>query len=96
MITSSHHVLTAVKIVAVVVKATSAQAVLFPTRPSLSSALVGLRRDLLSPGVSKFSWGGLALTPTVLEAGRRGHVAWVDTPLTCHGRILCVLDTSTA
>ena len=36
--------------------------------------------------------GGLALTPTVLETVRRGHVAWVDTPLTlpredpvCHG-----------
>ena len=36
--------------------------------------------------------GGLALTPNVLETVRRGHVAWVDTPLTlpredpvCHG-----------
>ena len=26
--------------------------------------------------------GGLALTPTVLVTVRRGHVAWVDTPLT--------------
>ena len=36
--------------------------------------------------------GGFAPTPTVLDAVRRGHVAWVDTPLTlpredpvCHG-----------
>ena len=36
--------------------------------------------------------GGLPLTPNVLETVRRGHVAWVDTPLTlprkdrvCHG-----------
>ena len=26
--------------------------------------------------------GGLALTPTVRVADRRGHVAWIDTPLT--------------
>ena len=92
MIPSSHHVSTAAKNVAVVAKATSAQAVVFPPAHPLLIAWVGLRSGLRSPEVPKLCWGGLALTPTVKVADRRGHVAWVDTPLTlpredpvCHG-----------
>ena len=70
MIISSHHVSTASKIVAVVAKATSAQAVVFPPAHPLLIAWVGLR----SPEVAKFSWGGLALTPTVTE--QLGAVTW--------------------
>ena len=74
MIISSHHVSTASKIVAVVAKATSAQAVFFPPAHPLLFAWVGLRSGLRSPEVAKLSWGGLALTPTVIE--QLGAVAW--------------------
>ena len=74
MISSSHHVSTAYKLVAVVVKATSAQAVVFPPAHPLLFAWVGLRFCLRSPEAAKSGWGGLALTPTVIE--QLGAVTW--------------------
>ena len=96
MITSSHHVSTAFKIGAVVVKATSAQAVVFPPAHPLLFAWVGLRSCLRSPEAAKSYWGGLALTPSVTE--QLGAVAWrgLTHHLLCHVRILGVMDTSTA
>ena len=87
---------TVTKIVAVVAKATSAQAVLFPPAHPLRFAWVGLRFGLRSPEAAKSGWGGLALTPTVIE--QLGAVTWrgLTHHLLCHVRIVGVMDTSTA
>ena len=73
MIISSHHVSTAIKIVAVVAKATSAQAVVFP--PALPCSCLGGPSLWPSfPRGREVKWGGLALTPTVIE--QLGAVTW--------------------
>ena len=82
MIISSHHVSTASKIVAVVAKATSAQAVVFPPAHPLLFAWVGLRSGLRSPEAAKSGWGGIGPHAYCHRTARRGHVAWTDTPLT--------------
>ena len=90
MIPSSHHVSTAFKIVAVVAKATSAQAVFFPPAHPLLFAWVGLRSGLRSPEVAKLRWGGIGPHSYCHRTVRRGRVAWIDTPLTFATRGSCV------